>query len=440
MPSDRLDKKVLYLYFPTDSSSEALLLMWQLEHPTTPQEEKLARGAREAVAALKKRTDLGFLQLPARAPLWSASEARGREIRKTSRTLAVLGMGGSSLGGRAMLQALRRYDNPHDLVFIDNVDADGFWKWLKSRKDLDTIHWAIVSKSGNTIETLTMAEFIDQHLRASGFKKLSANCTVISETDDNPLMRWARKEGVAALEIPKDVGGRFSILSPVGLLPAVYYGLDLGALRAGAEWALSQDELVTNLVAQSLSSFKREEWVTLFWAYADGLRDFGLWTQQLWAESLGKKVDRKGRPAPRASTPIAAVGSSDQHSILQQVMEGPRDKFLWFFRVDQSEQAGPELERNLFDCQQLMGGKGMGQLFAAMAEATREALRKEGVQSLTLRTARLDEASMGALFMLLELVTGAIGEALDINAFDQPGVELGKKLARKYLGDESVKV
>jgi glucose-6-phosphate isomerase len=407
--------------------------MWQLSHTTQNESPEALEAARRGLTALKARTDLGFLQLPQKTELWTTSEARAREVRKQAHCMAVLGMGGSSLGGRAMLQALKKWNQTHEVEFLDNVDSDRFWRWLKSRRDLQDTHWVIVSKSGNTIETLTMAECVDQHLRSSGFKKLSASSTVISERDDNPLMRWARKEGVPFLEIPQDVGGRFSVLSPVGLLPGSFYGLDLNALQEGANWALEQDELIARLTAQTLMSFKREEWITLFWAYADGLRDFGLWTQQLWAESLGKAKNRQGGNAPRASTPIPAIGSSDQHSILQQVMEGSRDKFLWFFRVQQSEKEGAVLERNLFDCQQLMNGKSMGQLFGAMADATRSALEKEGVQSLTLTAEKLDERSMGAAFMMLELVVGALGEALDINAFDQPGVELGKKIAREIL-------
>ncbi|MCM2280559.1 MAG: glucose-6-phosphate isomerase [Bdellovibrionaceae bacterium] len=407
--------------------------MWHLEHETVAIDGGLLQFSRESVSRLQKREDLGFLKLAAREPLWTASEQRGRDLRRTCKSLVVLGMGGSSLGGRAVLQALGRPESTRELIFIDNVDSDRFWSWLKSRKDFDEVHWAIVSKSGNTIETLTMAEAADQYLRASGFKKLSANTTVISETDDNPLMRWARKEGVATLEIPKDVGGRFSVLSPVGMFPAAFYGLDIQKFRSGATWALGQDDLCARLVAHSLASFRREEWITLFWSYADGLREFGLWTQQLWAESLGKRVARDGKPAPRASTPIPAIGSSDQHSILQQVMEGARDKFVWFFRVGQSEEPGPVIEKNLFDCQALMQGKGMGQLFQAMAEATREALAQQSVQSLTLKTQRLDEESLGALFMLMQLTVGAVGEALDINAFDQPGVELGKTLAKRSL-------
>jgi glucose-6-phosphate isomerase len=407
--------------------------MWKLSHSTIADDAKELALANKAFSALKARKDLGFLKLPEREELWTTSDNRGRELRKQAHRLVVLGMGGSSLGGRALLQACKKWNEAHEVEFLDNVDAERFWKWLKSRTDLQDTHWVIISKSGNTIETLTMAEFIDQHLRSSGFKRLSSCSTVISEIDDNPLMRWARKEGVPALEIPKDVGGRFSVLSPVGLLPAAFYGLSLNELRQGATWALDQDDLIARLTAQSLMSFKREEWITLFWAYADGLRDFGLWTQQLWAESLGKAKGRGGNAAPRASTPISAVGSSDQHSILQQVMEGSRDKFLWFFRVKQSEKEGPALERNLFDCQAIMGSKSMGDLFGAMASATQSALEKQKVQSLTLTAERLDEFSIGALFMILELVVGTLGEALDINAFDQPGVELGKRLAREIL-------
>lgn len=415
--------------------------MWQLSHSTIPDSSsnsgKQLELARKSVAALKARKDLGFFKLPERSDLWTSSDNRAREIRKSSHRLAVLGMGGSSLGGRALMQSLQKWNTTHEVEFLDNVDADRFWKWLRNSKDLQETHFVIISKSGNTIETLTMAEFADQHLRASGFKKLSASATVISEFEDNPLMRWAKKEGVAALEIPKDVGGRFSVLSPVGLLPAAYYGLDLTQIREGAAWAFTQDELIARLTAQTLASFERNEWITQFWAYSDGLRDFGLWIQQLWAESLGKAVDRTGAKAPRASTPMAATGSSDQHSILQQVMEGSRDKFVWFLRVNQSENDSQKIDKTLFDCQTLMHGKSMGQLFGAMATATRDAMAKEGVQSLTLTTETLNEKSIGALFMVFELVVGALGEAMNINAFDQPGVELGKKLARGILSADS---
>jgi glucose-6-phosphate isomerase len=409
--------------------------MWELTNQTSKTDPALLEKAREGFRALKARKDLGFLQLPEREELWTTSEARAREIRRNSTKLVILGMGGSSLGCRAIRQSLLQFGANHELIFVDNVDSERFWKWIKTEKDFSLYHWVIISKSGNTIETLTMAEFIDQHLRLAGHKRLAHQCTVISETDDNPLMRWARSEKVPTLEIPKDVGGRFSVLTPVGLLPAAYYNVDLEQLKEGSRWALNQEQLIAELTAQTLMSWKREEWVTLFWAYSDGLKEFGLWIQQLWAESLGKAKDRKGNKAPDASTPISAIGSSDQHSILQQVMEGRKDKFLWFLRVTEAESSGPKLEKNLFDCQGLMLGKTMGDLFGAMATATRDALAQNNVQSVTLQTKVLDAHAVGALFMLFELVVGALGEVMNINAFDQPGVEHGKKIARKILTD-----
>lgn len=411
--------------------------MWHIECETAKSDETILVSARAATDRLLRREDLGFLQLPSREALWSSSEHRARDIRRGQKRMVVLGMGGSSLGGRAISQALGGLETACELVFIDNVDADRFWRWMRGQSDFDETHWVIISKSGNTIETLTMAELADQYLRGKGFRKLAANATVISENADNSLTRWARKEGVAALEIPKDVGGRFSVLSPVGMLPAAFIGLEIDKFREGASWALAQEELVARLVAQSLMSFRRDEWITLFWSYADGLRDFGAWAQQLWAESLGKRTARNGEVAPRASTPMPAIGSSDQHSILQQVMEGSHDKFVWFFRSNQSESSGPAIEASLFDGQEVMRGKGMGDLFGAMAEATRTALAHEGVQSLTLRTDRLNEKSLGALFMLLQLTVGAIGEAMNIDAFDQPGVELGKTLAKRLLSERT---
>lgn len=409
--------------------------MWELTNTTTKTDAALLENSREGLRALKARTDLGFLQLPEREELWTSSEARAREIRRNSTKLVILGMGGSSLGCRAIRQTLQQFGANHELIFVDNVDSERFWKWLKNEKDFTLYHWVIISKSGNTIETLTMAEFIDQHLRLAGHKRLAHQCTVISETDDNPLMRWARAEKVPTLEIPKDVGGRFSVLTPVGLLPAAYYNVDLEQMREGSRWALKQDLLVAELTAQTLMSWKREEWITLFWAYSDGLKEFGLWIQQLWAESLGKAKNRNGGQAPDASTPVSAIGSSDQHSILQQVMEGRKDKFLWFLRVAEAESSGPKLEKNLFDCQGLMLGKTMGDLFGAMATATRDALAQNNVQSVTLQTKVLDAHAVGALFMLFELVVGTLGEVMNINAFDQPGVEHGKKIARKILTD-----
>ena len=382
---------------------------------------------------LLARKDLGFHQVTERESLWKESRDRGMEVRSRFDQMVVLGIGGSSLGGRALLSALAP-DQADRLLFFENVDGFEFWRRLDGLKDLARVHFVIVSKSGTTLETLTQASFVQEKLLEYGLD-LKLQATVVTEKRQNPLFDWAKEEGIPVLEVPLDVGGRFSVLTPVGLLPAAFLGLDLGDLRQGAQWALKQKELWCDLAHLSLASFRREEWLTLFWTYSDRLKDFGLWIQQLWAESLGKAADRKGGKAPRASTPLPLVGANDQHSVLQQVMEGAPDKFTIFIRDLEAESFGRRLEKNLFPHLRYTEGKTLGALLAAEAQATARALKDSGRSSVTLQVETLNERTLGALLMGFELLTGLLGECLDINAFDQPGVELGKKLAKEILSE-----
>jgi len=384
----------------------------------------------EAQTALNKllhRKDLGFFDLPKRQEIWNQSAGRAQELKKSYKTLAILGIGGSSLGGLAIKESL----GLDGLEFFENVDSRDFWKRLNSLS-VDQTHWVIVSKSGKTVETLTQANFVSQFLKEKGLD-LTQRATVISEIKSNPLTNWARKNNVQILQIPEDVGGRFSVLSPVGLLPAGFGGVDLHQLKEGAQDALHDTELVARLSAFYLASFSEEKWISVFWAYCNNLRYFGLWIEQLWAESLGKKHDIHKRQAPRASTPISLIGANDQHSVLQQIAEGAKDKFVSFLRVKESETYGPKLAENLFEGEGFVVGKSMGELLAAEATATQRALQEANVPSLSLEIDALDARHLGFLFMLFELVVGTMGEALNINAFDQPGVELGKRLAKEIL-------
>jgi glucose-6-phosphate isomerase len=397
-----------------------------LSENNAPSAEDLRR-ARGHVDALLSREELGFLRLPSRGELWEKSEARALEVKKNFKRLAVLGIGGSSLGGLTLREAL----DLEGLEFFENVDARDFWDRLRALP-LEDVHWAVISKSGRTVETLTQANFVHAFLKDHNLD-FARRATVISETKSNPLSDWARKNAVPLLEIPEDVGGRFSVLSPVGMFPAAFGGAPLAQLREGAARALENKDLVARLTAAYLKSFEREKWITVFWAYCNRLRSFGLWLEQLWAESLGKKQGLAGQPAPRAGTPISLVGANDQHSVLQQVMEGAKDKFVTFFRVGESETYGDVLKENLFKGEDLVVGKSMGQLLAAEATATQRALAEAGVPSLSLEMERIDARALGELFMLFEIVVGALGEAHGINAFDQPGVELGKRLAKEIL-------
>lgn len=409
---------------------------------------QLQLKAQDALAFVKSQdSGAGFVRLGLKSQLktqsiLSALETRVREVARNCRHLAVIGIGGSALGAQALIEALRHEVRPGSgrVSFLDNIDASAFWPWVHAQGDLGEIHWLIVSKSGTTLETLAIADFIDQTLRVRGHRRLSSVSTVVSESKDSPLMDWARKHSVPWLEIPHDVGGRYSVFTAAGLFPIAFLGIKADRVIDGAGWAVGQDQLVTDLAALALMSFERREWVTTSFAYCDGLRTFGRWWQQLWAESLAKRIGRNGEAGKLASTPVPAVGANDQHSILQQLVEGRGDQFVWFHRVkhaeDQSETA-VRLERTHFSSQDLLVGKTLGELMAAEAEGTMRSLDEAGVPTGQLVTQALNEQSVGALLMMWQLAVAAIGFSLDLNPFDQPGVERGKVLAREILQTRS---
>lgn len=389
--------------------------------------------ATEALKKFRAREDIGFPHLPERKQLWDQAGQRGRELSRKFEKMIVLGIGGSSMGGRVLKEVLEPAGQ-NRLDFWDNVDGVEFERNWSQLGDLAKICWVVISKSGSTIETLALTDLVVQAYQEEKSLKLSDHFNVVSEQTDNTLTTWAKEHSIPIFELPKDVGGRFSVLTPVGVLPAAFVGADEGLMRQGAGEALSADAELIEFTAQYLDSFDREEWISLFWYYNSSLRWFGAWVQQLWAESLGKKVDRNNSQAPRVSTPLSCIGASDQHSILQQVMEGHKDKFVCFLRVKSSEQKGAVLRQTQFPSKQkLLEGKPLGQLLAAEAEATYQALSESGVSAMVTEIETLEAKDICYLFMFFQMVTAVLGEALDIDAFDQPGVELGKRLARSIL-------
>lgn len=382
----------------------------------------------ESLKLFLQRKDIGFPQLVERIPLWQQSHKLGQEFNHRFTRLVVVGLGGSSLGTRVIGEVFRA----KNLFFVDNVDALEFETLIEELGDLREVGWVFISKSGTTIESLCALEFLDQIYKEEKLV-LAAQSLVISEPKDNTLTAWAKKNFIPTCEIPFDVGGRFSVLSPVGMVPAAFLGLDLEKIRVGAMRALADTSLVSQTMAQTAQSFERGEWITLLWFYNSRLKNFGGWFQQLWAESLAKAKGRAGGQAPRASTPMWAVGASDQHSILQQVMEGAHDKFVMFLRVEESEAGSQRLHKAQFKETLDLEGRTMGELLRAEALATQEALTENGVSTMTFKTKVLDEETLGYLFMFWQLVVAGLGEYMQIDAFDQPGVELGKRLAKEKL-------
>ncbi len=390
----------------------------------------------ESIKSVLENKSLGFHQLPERQDLWKSCSHTAEMLRDRYSTMVVLGIGGSSLGGKVIKEALRTKAD-RKVFFCESIDPFEIEHLLHTltnelKIELKSICWSVISKSGNTIETTTQLNFINQYYEDHNLK-WTDHCVVITEPKSSPLSDFAHQYQRPQLEVPLDVGGRFSVLSPVGMLPAAFMGLDIEAFRTGAAQARNNHELIAELVTQIEMSFARHEWITLFWSYAQNLKDFTYWLQQLWAESLAKKDNRLNQTAPRVSTPLPCLGPADQHSILQQVADGTKDKFVLFFRLTSAEETGSTIQKSLIKGGELMVNKKLGALLKAEAQATQMGLSEKGVSNLTVQVPKMSEAELGYLFMYFELVIATLGEKLNINAFDQPGVELGKVIIKKLL-------
>ncbi|MCB9072063.1 MAG: glucose-6-phosphate isomerase [Bdellovibrionaceae bacterium] len=411
--------------------------MWKfLSHSQGFTEKKtvLDAIAAKSFAALLAKEDIGFFNISARREELKRIVSLAHKKREKFQRIAILGIGGSSLGTISLFESLRPdWIEDHKILFFDNVDSKTFYRKLNKVNDLESVLWVLISKSGGTIETLTQAECVREFLQEKGINHFSDNCVVITEEKSNDLYNWAKGQNVEILPVPLDVGGRFSVLTAVGLFPAAFAGLDVEMLLKGAEVCIQDRDFTQNLMSEYWLALENRAHAAYFFSYCDDLKTFGMWIEQLWAESLGKKKTLDGSAATSVAMPIACRGATDQHSVLQQVAHGPQEKVVTFFRVMESESEKQPLAKTFFKATEPLLNKSIGQLLQAEAIATEQALKEENVPAFTLSTATLSEASLGYLFMTFELTVAALGMALNINPFDQPGVERGKVLARSIL-------
>jgi glucose-6-phosphate isomerase len=406
-----------------------------------PSPTRYAKALGGTVAALDwlrqqhKDKTLELLGVPARTDDVRAATSRAAALKGFT-TVAVLGIGGSSLGGQA-LTALRKNAKPF-VEFHDNPDPFSWTKALK-RFDLKKTHFIAISKSGGTAETLMQVLTAAEALEKAGVKSLKKHFTIITEPHKSALADFADSIQAVKLDHPLGVGGRYSVLTMVGLLPALLMGLDVKRLRAGAKAVLddvlgakSPDEAPAAVGAalhQALSEEGRLA-TTVLWPYADDLAVFGGWWRQLWAESLGK--DGKG------STPVSVLGPVDQHSQLQMFRDGPNTALFTLVTVDTRDKgpAAPRARANALGLQYLAGKK-LGDLVDAEARATAQTLSKNGRPVRQIHLPKVDEFHVGALMMHFMLETIIMGRLMGVDPFDQPGVEEGKILAREFLARQA---
>lgn len=389
--------------------------------------------AKLALASFYKRGDVGFHSVYKQDELFLEAQKRAVELRSKYKKMVFVGIGGSILGAQAIHDLFAVPKASHQILFCDNVDPWELEKCLQIiESNLSEVAFVFASKSGTTLETLTLLECLLQWSKQKNYD-IRPHCTVISEKRSNPLSDWARQHRIPILEIPENVGGRYSVLTAVGMLPAGFLGLEVEGFRRGAQQAAESIEVIEKITSMALESFERQLWISFFWFYCSRMRTLGLWLEQLWAESLAKKNNHNGMSAARVSTPVSAVGAIDQHSLLQQLVEGAQDKWVLFIRNKQSEQGPFSLEAPEISVSSYLKGKSLGQVLTAEAEATERALSEMGIYTANLTINELNETSVGFFLMQWQIIVACIGEALNINAFDQPGVELGKRLAKGLL-------
>jgi len=377
---------------------------------------------------------LELLGIPARTDDLRQAQARAKEIAATARTVAVLGIGGSSLGGQA-LTALRKASVPF-VEFHDNPDPFS-WSAALKRFDLKKTHFIAISKSGGTAETLVQALTAAEALKKAGVKNLARHFTIVTEPHASALADFADSIGAPRLDHPLGVGGRYSVLTMVGILPAILMGIDVRQLRAGAAAVLEQtlaakqpadSPAATGAALHRALASEGRLATTILWPYADALAVFGGWWRQLWAESLGK--DGQG------STPVSVLGPVDQHSQLQLFRDGPGNALFTLITIDMKGQ-GPVVPKAIAKAlkQDYLAGKRPGDLIAAQSRGTAQTLFKNGRPVRLIHTAKVDAFSMGALMMHFMLETILMGRLMGVDPFDQPGVEEAKILSKQYLAE-----
>jgi len=411
-------------------------------------------AAHAAVENQREKKTLGFFDLPYQQENLRVINTMANGIAKKFENFVVLGIGGSALGSIALQGALRhpfynllsksaRQGRPR--IFVeDNVDPVHI-SGLLDTLDLKKTCFNVITKSGDTVET--MASYFlarDRLRRLVGKKGLAAHFVATTSPKLGTLLEIARKEGYRTLAVPENVGGRFSVLSAVGLLSAAVSGIPIEALCQGAQAmdkACRSDNargVIENpaLLAAGLHylAYQKGRHIAVLMPYAQGLKEIADWFMQLWAESLGKAKDRSGHAVFVGPTPGKAVGVTDQHSQLQLYQEGPPDKIVTFVTVEKFSKALPIPmafpKRDIH----YLSGHTFADLIHVEQQATQLSLTKAARMNATIQLSAITPRTIGMLLYFFQMQTAYAGELFNINAFDQPGVEQGKQFAYGILG------
>jgi len=349
-----------------------------------------------------------------------------KKFKRDKKNFVVFGTGGSNLGARALINTL--IEQPKNILFFDNIDPLFFQSEI-IKLDLNTTGFIIISKSGTTPETLSQfGSIINIAREKNNLDMLFKNSLVVTEFKESPLFNIAKKNKCTLLEHKKDIGGRYSIFSNVGMIPAILADLDVKKIHLGASKAIEENDFLdTFKFAQIFKFCSSNNYLSnVMMTYSDGLTYFGKWYLQLWAESIGKK--------DRGITALHAIGTTDQHSQLQLYLEGPKDKFFTFIKSNYHKK-GLKIDAEIMKEESVnyLINKTMGDLMHAEQDATIDTFKLNNFKFREIVLSEIKEEAMGALMASSIMETIAACIYFEVDPFDQPAVEQGKVLTKKYL-------
>jgi glucose-6-phosphate isomerase len=391
-----------------------------------------------------------FLDLPYRDI--SLIERLARAEAHHYEDFVVLGIGGSALGARTLLSALkppfynllssRERKNHPRLFVLDNVDPDQTQALFKIINPKKTI-FNVISKSGATVETMASFLYALKIIKNAVGNHIQDHLIITTDKEKGALRKFARQERLISFEVPEGVEGRYSVLSPVGLLPAAFIGIDIKALLNGAKIidkevnksAPNKNHPYLAALVNFVMNTRKGKNIDVIMPYSSALNDFGDWFSQLWAESLGKKYDLKGKEVFTGPTPVNALGVTDQHSQIQLYNEGPNNKLVIFIEVDKFRNTVkiPSVLNNDSNLKYLKG-RTFNDLMRAEKKGTEISLTQNRRPNYTITLSSISEETIGGLLYFWELTTAYAGKLYNVNAFNQPGVEAGKKATALLLG------
>ncbi|MBI5095052.1 MAG: glucose-6-phosphate isomerase [Candidatus Hydrogenedentes bacterium] len=432
-------------------------------HGVTPQELKdiAPRVAEAHTALVQERAEkkYGFYDLyKDTAVLKDVKDTAAAFRDKNYENLVVLGIGGSALGTTALVTALKppyynlltrktRRGAPR-LFVMDNIDPITFRQMMKICPPQKTL-FNVISKSGDTAETMSQlmiaVDAIEKHLGPDAVKEHVVATTNPRGEKASLLHPIADHYGLKCFAVPLNVGGRFSVFSPVGMFPAAVLGLDVDALFAGcasmdarcSTATLEENPAYLRAAMHYLADTRKGKVMSVMMPYTDALRDVADWYRQIWAESLGKRVSLDGQEVFAGQTPIKSLGATDQHSQIQLYREGPNDKIITILEVKRFAKTLRIPEALGFvESLGYLRGQTMNKLMAAELKGTMDALKLSERPVIRVTLSSVDEHSLAQLLYMLEVETAMAGRLYNVDTFNQPGVEEGKKIARALMGGQ----